>query len=68
MTDPEKVALVGQAVGVLGMFVALATMLWLRAKERREKAEREADRPPTPPAAPGQDRRDWHGVPAGKPR
>jgi hypothetical protein len=68
MTHDEYVFLIGQAIGVLGMLVTLAIMLWLRAKERREAAEREAGALPTPPAAPGQDRPDWHGAPAGKPR
>ena len=66
--NPEYVALMGQAIGVLGMLVILAITFWLRAKERREKAEHEAGPPASPPAAPGPDRPDWRGAPAGKPR
>jgi hypothetical protein len=61
-------ALIGQAVGVMGGFVCVAIMLRRRAMEHREKAEREAGRPLTPPAGPGPDRHDWHGAPVGKPR
>jgi hypothetical protein len=68
MTHDEYVFLIGQAIGVLGMLMTLAIMLWLRAKEQREKAKRAAEGPLIPPAAPGQDRPDWHGAPAGKPR
>jgi hypothetical protein len=68
MTNPEYVAYVGQAVGVFGMLVAFAIMLWLRAKERREKAKRQVERSLTPPAEPAPDRPDWRGAPAGKPR
>ena len=57
MTHDEYVFLIGQAIGVLGMLVTLAIMLWLRAKERREKAKRAAEGPLIPPAAPEQDRR-----------
>jgi len=68
MRHDEYVFLIGQAIGVLGMLVTLAIMLWLRAKEQREKARRAAERSPSPPAAPGPDQPDWHGAPAGKPR
>jgi len=68
MTNPEYVALMGQAIGVLGMLVVLAITFWLRAKEQRAKAKREAEGPPTPPATPAQGQPDWHGAPAGKPR
>jgi len=61
-------ALIGQAIGVMGGFVCVVIMLRRRAMEHREKAEREAGRPLTPPAAPGPDRPDWHGAPAGKPQ
>lgn len=67
MTDQqyEYIAYAGQAIGVLGMLATLIIMLWLRSKDQRGKTERESL---TPPAAPGPDRRDWHGAPAGKPR
>jgi hypothetical protein len=68
MTHDEYVFLIGQAIGVLGMLVTLAIMLWLRAKERREKATCEAKSSLIPPAARGPDRPDWRGAPAGKPR
>jgi hypothetical protein len=70
MTDPDidYPSLIGQYIGVLGMLVVTAIMFIRRAKERRDKAKREADGSPTPLAAPGQDRPDWHGAPAGKRR
>jgi hypothetical protein len=61
-------ALVGQAICAVGGIVVVVLMFRRRAKERREKAEREAGQSLTPPAAPGRDRRDWHGAPAGKPQ
>jgi glycerol uptake facilitator-like aquaporin len=61
-------ALVGQAIGAIGGVVVVVLMFRRRAKERRERAEREAGQSLTPPAAPGPDRPDWHGAPAGKPR
>lgn len=61
-------ALVGQTIGVIGGMVVVALMFRRRAKERRERAAREAGQSLTPPAAPGPDRPDWHGAPAGKPR
>lgn len=68
MTYREYVALIGQAISVLGMLVAFAIMLWLRAKDQREKAKREAEGALTPPAALEPDRPDWHGEPTSRPR
>jgi hypothetical protein len=68
VTEYDYQTLTGQAIGVFGMLVVLALAFRRRAKERREEAEREAGALPTPPAAPGPDRRDWHGAPAGKPQ
>lgn len=70
MTDQqyEYIAYVGQAIGVWGMLGTLAVMLWLRAKDQREKAKRQAEGSFTPPAAPEPDRPDWRGAPAGTPR
>jgi hypothetical protein len=67
-TDLMICALIGQAVGVMGGFVCVAIMFRRRAKERRERVERDAGQSLIPPAAPGPDRPDWHGAPAGKPR
>jgi hypothetical protein len=67
-TDLMICALIGQALGVMGGFVCVAIMFRRRAKERRERAERETGQSFTPPAAPGPDRPDWHGAPASKPR
>lgn len=61
-------ALIGQALGTVVLLVVVVIMLKRRAKERREKALREASRSLTPPAAPGPDRPDWRGAPAGRPR
>ena len=61
-------ALIGQAVGVMGGFVCVAIMFRRRAKARRERAQREAGQSLIQTAAPGPDRPDWHGAPAGKPR
>jgi hypothetical protein len=68
MTQDDYVAFTGQAIGALGMWIVIAIVFRLRAKERREKAKRAAEGPLIPPAAPEQDRPDWHGAPAGKPR
>jgi hypothetical protein len=68
MRQDEYVYVIGQVVGLSGMLVVLALAIWRWAKERREQAKGEASRSLTPPAAPGPDRRDWHGAPAGKPR
>jgi gas vesicle protein len=61
-------ALVGQTIGAIGGMVVVVLMFRRRAKERRERAARDAGRSLTPPAAPAQDRPDWRGAPAGKPR
>lgn len=68
MTYLEKIALIGQAIGAIGGMVVVVLMFRRRAKERRERAERAAGQSFIPPATPGQDRPDWHGAPAGKPR
>lgn len=65
--DPERVALIGQVIGLGGMILVTGIMFILRAKQRREKAKRDAQGF-TPPATPETDQHDWHGAPASKPR
>jgi hypothetical protein len=68
MRKDEYIFVIGQVVGLSGMLVVLALAIWRWAKERREQAAVTASRSLTPPATPEQDRPDWHGAPAGKPR
>jgi glycerol uptake facilitator-like aquaporin len=61
-------ALIAQVLGAVVGVAGVVIMLKRRAKERREQINSKLGALPTLPAAPGPDRRDWHGAPAGKPQ